>query len=880
MAGADKTAIVKIVYDTDEAKKSTDELAIKIDGLKETTKKYNELVRNARKDLKKTDTQLKAEGKTRQGLTKTIREGAVASAKVKDQTKAASRQRAKTIKEITGEKTSFDKLNESLKENTKAQEKSTGALAAMPGAAGGAVKGMMAMVKASLAFIATPLGFVIAAIAAALMAVKAAFTSSEEGQNKFAKIMSVINTILGNLMDLLADVGEKLIWAVENPKKAWQGFKDMIDRTGQFFKNTFGNIIGGAIQGFVANLGKGFASIGLAWQKFKNLFTDNAEGINKAQDKIAGYEQKIEEAQEKRRQGAEALKESVVNAYNKMTNAVKGFIQQNIDEGKEAVRVANMRAKADIMERELLVERAELESKIAELRLKAREEDQYTAEQRRNFLIEARDLQDGLLSKEKEVLILRADAQKLENTFSRTNKENKTKEAEAIAAVSQKEAERFNQARQIQRELLRVDGQLESERKKIQEEEKKRAEEREKILKEETKRRAEAIQKIAEIEYQRVLNEKNTLEAIKQEKEKYAQAELNRELENIGTSFEEIQALKDELNEEELELELERRGILYEEYELLEAEHKAKLAAIDAEYNTKVAANREANLQQAFDSMQKIISATKGMAGERITIVSDAFSKITTINWKEVKSTKEAFVAIANAASGLTSLITAGHDKELADLEAKKAYELSLVGDNAEAQDAINRKYANESAKIKKQQAKDDKTAAIIDASIATAIGIVQALANPGGIAGIIVAALVGVLGGVQIAAIASQPTPTFKTYEKGGIIGGKPHSQGGTKFRGDDGSMFEAQKDESMFVLNKDATSELAAYSALNESHGGRSFFSRPTKHLQNGGEADTDNIQKVVQDEFQRTPIFVRTGDIETGLTERQQVKEAGVI
>ena len=317
-----------------------------------------------------------------------------------------------------------------------------------------------------------------------------------------------------------------------------------------------------------------------------------------------------------------------------------------------------------------------------------------------------------------------------------------------------------------------------------------------------------------------------------------------------------------------------------EEVELAEAEHKARLLEIDKEYNDAIAANREANLQATYESMQQIIAATKGMAGARATIIGDTFSKIATINYKELKSYKDTFMAIAQAAQGLTQLITAGHEQELTDLENQKAYELSLVGDNKEAQDAINQKYARKTAELKTKQAKEDKTAAIIDATIATALGVVNALANSGNpILGIVMAALIGLLGGYQIAAIASQPTPTF-SYAKGGIIGGKSHAQGGTKFYGEDGSMFEAERGEAMFVMKKDATAEIAALSAINESFGGRSFTGKSSSHLAEGGQIEAADMQNAIQSEIQRTPIFVKVGDIETGLTATNNVKQAGVI
>ena len=42
-----------------------------------------------------------------------------------------------------------------------------------------------------------------------LVAVKKAFENTEEGQNKFAKIMGVIGSITGNFIDLIASLGRK-----------------------------------------------------------------------------------------------------------------------------------------------------------------------------------------------------------------------------------------------------------------------------------------------------------------------------------------------------------------------------------------------------------------------------------------------------------------------------------------------------------------------------------------------------------------------------------------------------------------------------------------------------------------------------------------------
>jgi hypothetical protein len=100
----------------------------------------------------------------------------------------------------------------------------------------------------------------------------------------------------------------------------------------------------------------------------------------------------------------------------------------------------------------------------------------------------------------------------------------------------------------------------------------------------------------------------------------------------------------------------------------------------------------------------------------------------------------------------------------------------STLSDKAKAdkQTAIDKEYADKKAKIekeakdksaalKKQQFEADKAASIIQATVATAQAVAGALANSGNpYLGIVMAAIMGALGAVQIALIAAQPTPTF----------------------------------------------------------------------------------------------------------------------
>ena len=119
---------------------------------------------------------------------------------------------------------SINNVNGGLKETQQVSGELTGSLDKMTGGAiskftafKGTLKGVTGGFKSMrIAIISTGIGALIVAIGA----LTAAFTGSEEGQNKFAKIMSVIGALTGNLTDLLADLGEGIISVFENPKAA------------------------------------------------------------------------------------------------------------------------------------------------------------------------------------------------------------------------------------------------------------------------------------------------------------------------------------------------------------------------------------------------------------------------------------------------------------------------------------------------------------------------------------------------------------------------------------------------------------------------------------------------------------------------------------
>tara|TARA_R110000782_G_scaffold10548_4_gene32933 strand:+ start:3499 stop:5640 length:2142 start_codon:yes stop_codon:yes gene_type:complete len=520
-------------------KLSTKQAQANVEELNKSLELQENLIEDIEKDIRKYEKQINKTSKTdlakRQQLNDKIK-----------QTKERLKDEKIALKQVNKDR---KVANQSMKEAEENAADYSGALGMIDQKTGGLISGFTNMTKTiggatkgfnlmKIAIIGTGIGALIVAIAA----VGAAFTGSEEGQNKFAKIMSVIGALTGNLVDLLADLGEGIISAFENPVESLKAFGNLI-------KDNLVTRFEGLIN-LIPNLGKAIE------QLFKGNFSEAGKIAADAVGQVA--------------LGMESVTDTVTNA----TNAVKKFTEEQIKEGKAAAQVADMRAKADKIERELIVSRSKLESEIALLRLKSRQEDQFSAEERKQALLDAQVLEDSLLDKETEFLELRRDAQIAENTFSRSNKENLTLEAEAIAAVNRQQASRANTARQVQREVNTIS-------KQIQGEEKSAATQLANFKK--SLRDAEAVS----------MQEKRDLELIKIQ-EQYDKLILQAEENNVATDLLE-DARRVKLLEKQAEFDA-----ADDAKELAERDKKQKLIDEDLAAKQKIA-DEEAAIEQAME---------------------------------------------------------------------------------------------------------------------------------------------------------------------------------------------------------------------------------------------------------------------------------------
>lgn len=241
---------------------------------------------------------------------------------------------------------------------------------------------------------------------------------------------------------------------------------------------------------------------------------------------------------------------------------------------------------------------------------------------------------------------------------------------------------------------------------------------------------------------------------------------------------------------------------------------------------------------------------------------------------KNTQNTVTGIGGILNSAAEFAKTINETQlNNDLTALDKKKQAELKAAGNNAAKKAKIEERYNKEKEKIEKDSAKKANRIALIQALINTGLAITKALPN------LILAGIAGALGFAQVAKIKSEDSK----FAKGGIIGGLPHSQGGTKFVGSDGSRFEAEKDEAMVIVNKHDTPLLSKLSSINSIHG-KPFFKDGGAFFADGGFAARSSSQPVIDSintsnqvidmisSIQFPPVTVE--DINAGVGRRTQV------
>ncbi len=441
----------------------------------------------------------------------------------------------------------------------------------MTGSITGATKGFKLM---RVAIIATGIG----ALVIAVTSLAAAFTSSEEGQNKFAKIMQQIGVITGNVIDIFADFGMAIIDAVSNPLES------------------------------IKSLGNGILNF------IKNPI------------------------------------DTVTSAFGSAKEAVSEFVEETKKEIKIAGDIADQRAKADKLERDLIIERAEATRKFNELREKAADKENVSIEDRIEALKEAGRIEDEITQKEIEAARIRFETKKAENALSDSTKEDLDEEAQLQAKLIQLEADRLKKQKTLTAEITTNLREAKAERKTEQAE-------KERQIKEDSAKELQAEKDLANLKKQireataTSQDEKRALELTKIEE--HYQKLIDNELINA----EERSALEDALREAKLA----KQAEFDEQDDAKQKEKDAKILAdkkamVDAE--EQLEEQKRATREKTFDNAV-MLAGEESKVGKALLLVKQVLlAKKLILDAKEQIATAKKAVsnATVNAAESGTEV--------------------------------------------------------------------------------------------------------------------------------------------------------------------------------------------------------------------------------
>lgn len=331
---------------------------------------------------------------------------------------------------------SVDNLNKEIESTTESTEQFEGVIGQLDKMTGGLASGFTGLGKGLKkvtgsfktmrgAIIATGLGALVLAVGA----LASAFTSSEEGQNKFNKMMLVIGSVVTVFTDKLADLGMLLINVFTNPIESLKSFGTSIKT---FVMDKFDAVM---------------KSVGLLGSAISKLFSGDFSGaFEDAKDGVIGLNNELNPAV--------ILINGVIAGTKKLTQASKDLAKQIADNARSAAAIADKRAQADKLERDLILENAEAIKKRAELLNKAIDKEKFSLQERIDFLKEAGTVEDEIVNKQLTAAKLRLAAQVAENKLGKSTKEDLKKEIQLKANIIALESARLLKAREVSAQII------------------------------------------------------------------------------------------------------------------------------------------------------------------------------------------------------------------------------------------------------------------------------------------------------------------------------------------------------------------------------------------------------------------------------------------
>ena len=718
------------------------------------------------------------------------------------------------------------------------------------------------------AIIATGIG----ALVVVLGSLIAYFTSTQEGINKVNKVLTPLKVVFQTLIGVVQNFGKYLLEAITHPK---QMLIDLLD----FLKGQFMNRLTGMIDIF-----KGIGKI---------ITGDIKEGIKQVGEAAAQTVTGVENVVGKVKDAGKAMSDTIDEAVKrgqrieeinqKLSSSEADFIQQTA-ELKQLFKEQNMIAEDTT---KTFAEREEAAKKSIEIQKQINKlaEDRNGLEQELlNLKFASNDTSDAdraELAKKKAELAEQAAA-RIEAITTQNNKVNTIRKAANDQANAQaKEAadkarahleEQLKWQKEAVEEYVKTNSAVAQSLKERLAIEEKGMRDRLDILEiEKTKglikqREYEKEKKEIEREFLKTKVELS-IEAVKKEAEQYEALNAMKFATELALQ-EAVYQKKVEALEKEKQLKQEMHAWDYK----AEEEHQERLQELKLDFDGK---KREIETQTANEDAEKRKAqrdednAMRDLDfQERLLVMQEQNASKFDIEQEQIRQNYEKEKGELDELLSSKQISQEEYNKKSVILTKKKTQdELKLEKAKEEAKLSLAQSVFGGLKSLAGEQSALGKAAAIAEATINTYLGVSKAISQ-GLPMGAVMAAVTLATGMMNVAKISS----TDVKYEKGGLLKGKSHNEGGIPFTVAGRGGFEAEGGE--YIVNKRATAMyFPVLEAINRSAG---YGNYNPVYMAAGGVIKQVPIQSEIKElkfDFEQMMNVIREGAMQGTLQGSQQ-------
>lgn len=682
--------------------------------------------------------------------------------------------------------------------------------------------GIIGMTRASLAFLATPIGAVIGAIGLALGALITYLKSSQSGIDAVTSVTRPLQAIMTALMSVVKSVGSALFDAFSNPKKTLMELGEFVKQNLINRFKAFAVILEGIIELDFKKVTNGVLQAGTGVENMTDKIQSGAKATNKFLSDAIAKGQEIDR-----------LKKDIERSeldYQRAQIKTNDLIDQQLLISKDTSKSFAERGKASEEIIRLTEILAQKEQAIIQKKIKALELEYSLKDAKELTIAEQQamiDLEKQLDDAEDRGLNARLEQQRVLSGLKKEQQAEAKAQADAEAERRQKNLDDIANKAQAELDLFLSKQGIKA-----------------KSLEEDLKLAEEVYQKQIDINQKEYnASEKTAIDKLNlQTKNNEATNELLQKQSDLVVSNldRELQLFIDNNKSK-----LDANKFLTDE---LVAQEKERLELIN---NERIDAER-VRLEQGVISQQQYNDAING-----INVENKAKQDELDLQRKEAEAQKQ-LIDLENKRAYEDLIFREDFDIKLQRLEEERTAQLKTAEKTGADIEKINKLYDARARELNKQQqlAKVDsfqnaigQIGSILNAfgvknknlamALATADAFLSAtkaygsqlvIGDPTSLPRAIGAGASALASGI---ANVAQIAKTDTKFEQGGIveIGGKRHSAGGTKFWGEDGTSFEAERGEGIGILNRNA---FASFMDLNNRY--PSGKSTPT-FMQGGG-------------------------------------------